>query len=67
MFIFCGNYFFKKFLKLYNYVIYFKKAVSARPYGQRAVFKYSLYTGCVCASSSRWTPGLLTNQNTKKF
>jgi small subunit ribosomal protein SAe len=42
-------------------------AVSARPYGQRAVFKYSQYTGSKSTSSSRWTPGLLTNQNTKKF
>jgi small subunit ribosomal protein SAe len=41
--------------------------VSARPYGQRAVFKYAQYTGAVSTSSSRWTPGTLTNQNTKKF
>jgi small subunit ribosomal protein SAe len=35
--------------------------VSARPYGQRAVFKYSQYTGAISNSSSRWTPGTLTN------
>jgi len=42
-------------------------AVSARPYGQRAVVKFSKYTGALSTSSARWTPGLLTNQNTKKF
>lgn len=41
--------------------------VSARPYGQRAVIKFAKYVGCVSTSSSRWTPGTLTNQNTKKF
>ena len=41
--------------------------VSARPYGQLAVMKYAKYTGAVATSSSRWTPGTLTNQNTKKF
>ena len=41
--------------------------VSARPYGQRAVYKYGQQTGAVAQSSSRWTPGLLTNQMTKKF
>jgi len=41
--------------------------VCARPYGQRAVIKYSQYTGAVSTSSSRWTPGTLTNQNTTKF
>jgi small subunit ribosomal protein SAe len=41
--------------------------VSARPYGQRAVIKFSQYTNAVPTSSSRWTPGTLTNQNTKKF
>jgi small subunit ribosomal protein SAe len=41
-------------------------AVSGRLYGQRAVYKFSRYTksGCV---AGRWTPGMLTNQNTKKF
>ena len=41
--------------------------VSARPYGQRAVYKYGQQTGAVAQSSSRWTPGTLTNQMTKKF
>jgi len=41
--------------------------VCARPYGQRAVIKYSKYTGATPNSSSRWTPGTLTNQNTKQF
>jgi small subunit ribosomal protein SAe len=41
--------------------------VSARPYGQRAVIKFANYTGAVSSSSSRWTPGTLTNQNTIKF
>jgi len=41
--------------------------VCARPYGQRAVIKYSKYTGATANSSSRWTPGTLTNQNTKQF
>jgi small subunit ribosomal protein SAe len=41
--------------------------VCARPYGQRAVIKYAKYTGSTATSSSRWTPGTLTNQNTKQF
>lgn len=41
--------------------------VCARPYGQRAVVKYSKYTGASSNSSARWTPGTLTNQNTKQF
>mmetsp|Transcript_58241 Transcript_58241/g.67168 ORF Transcript_58241/g.67168 Transcript_58241/m.67168 type:complete len:245 (-) Transcript_58241:162-896(-) len=41
--------------------------VCARPYGQRAVIKYSHYTGALSTSTSRWTPGTLTNQMTKKF
>eukprot|EP01015_Nassula_variabilis_P004321 TRINITY_DN12_c0_g1_i1.p1 TRINITY_DN12_c0_g1~~TRINITY_DN12_c0_g1_i1.p1 ORF type:complete len:247 (+),score=67.24 TRINITY_DN12_c0_g1_i1:111-851(+) len=41
--------------------------VSARPYGQRAVVKFSQYTGALSTSSSRWTPGTLTNQNTQRF
>jgi len=40
--------------------------VCARPYGQRAVIKYAKYTGASANSSSRWTPGTLTNQNTKQ-
>jgi small subunit ribosomal protein SAe len=41
--------------------------VSSRPYGQRAVIKFASYTGVLASSSSRWTPGTLTNQMTKKF
>lgn len=41
--------------------------VAARPYAQRAVIKYANYTGAISTSSSRWTPGTLTNQNTIKF
>jgi small subunit ribosomal protein SAe len=41
-------------------------AVSGRLYGQRAVYKFSKYTKSV-AVTGRWTPGMLTNQNTKKF
>jgi len=41
--------------------------VCARPYGQRAVIKYAQYTNAKSTSSARWTPGTLTNQNTKKF
>jgi len=41
-------------------------AVSGRLNGQRAVYKFSKYTKSV-AITGRWTPGMLTNQNTKKF
>jgi small subunit ribosomal protein SAe len=41
--------------------------VCARPYGQRAVIKYAQYSNAKSTSSARWTPGTLTNQNTKKF
>jgi small subunit ribosomal protein SAe len=41
--------------------------VCARPYGQRAVIKFAKYTDATATSSSRWTPGTLTNQNTKQF
>jgi small subunit ribosomal protein SAe len=41
-------------------------AVSGRLYGQRAVYKFSQYTKST-AVTGRWTPGMLTNQNTKKF
>jgi len=41
--------------------------VCARPYGQRAVIKFAKYTGATATSSSRWTPGTLTNQNTKQY
>lgn len=35
--------------------------ISARPYGQRAVLKYSQYTGAQCIAG-RFTPGSFTNQ-----
>jgi len=41
--------------------------VCARPYGQRAIIKYATYTRATATSSSRWTPGTLTNQNTKQY
>jgi small subunit ribosomal protein SAe len=40
--------------------------ISARPYGQRAVLKFSQYTETNYLAN-RWTPGTLTNQNTPKF
>lgn len=40
--------------------------LSARPYGQRAVLKYSHYTGAQCIAG-RFTPGTFTNQITKQF
>ena len=36
-------------------------AISSRDSGQRAVVKFASYTGCSVTSSSRWTPGSLTN------
>jgi len=39
---------------------------SARPWGQRAVFKFSQYVGSSYVGS-RFTPGTLTNQSQKKF
>ena len=41
-------------------------AISARPYGQRAVLKFAQYTGAV-ALNTRFTPGTFTNQITKQF
>jgi len=41
-------------------------AISARPYGQRAVLKYANYTGAT-AIAGRFTPGTFTNQITKGF
>jgi len=41
-------------------------AISGRPYGQRAVYKFSHHTSTV-GVTGRWTPGMLTNQNTKKY
>lgn len=40
--------------------------ISARPFGTRAIFKYSSYTGSQYIGG-RFTPGTFTNQNTKKF
>jgi small subunit ribosomal protein SAe len=39
---------------------------SQRPYGSRAVLKFSQYTGAT-AMAGRWMPGTLTNQITPKF
>lgn len=41
-------------------------ALSARPFGQRAVLKFAHYTGCQCLSN-RFTPGTFTNQITKQY
>ena len=41
--------------------------VCAKEQGQRAVYKFGQYTGCTASASSRWIPGTLTNQITKKF
>merc|ERR1719229_549558 len=41
-------------------------AVSARPYGQRAILKFAHHTGAQ-AVSTRYTPGTFTNQITKQF
>jgi len=40
--------------------------VSARPWGQRAVFKFAQYTGSSYIGG-RYTPGTFTNQHSKKF
>ena len=42
-------------------------AISSRDYGQRAVIKFASHTKCSVTSSSRWTPGSLTNHQTKQF
>jgi small subunit ribosomal protein SAe len=39
---------------------------SARPYGQRAVLKFTQYTGCQ-AIAGRHTPGTFTNQLQNTF
>eukprot|EP00929_Paragymnodinium_shiwhaense_P037019 TRINITY_DN1979_c0_g1_i1.p2 TRINITY_DN1979_c0_g1~~TRINITY_DN1979_c0_g1_i1.p2 ORF type:complete len:257 (+),score=69.66 TRINITY_DN1979_c0_g1_i1:112-882(+) len=39
---------------------------SQRPYGSRAVLKFSQYTGAL-AMAGRWMPGTLTNQITSKY
>merc|ERR1712066_107885 len=41
--------------------------VSSRDLGQRAVIKFATYTGCAATSNARWTPGVLTNHNTKQL
>lgn len=40
--------------------------ISSRPYGQRAVLKFSSYTGAQ-AIAGRFTPGTFTNQITKNY
>jgi small subunit ribosomal protein SAe len=40
--------------------------ISARPFGQRAVLKFSQYTGAQ-SIAGRFTPGTFTNQITKQF
>ena len=40
--------------------------ISSRAYGQRAVLKFSQYTGAQCIAG-RFTPGTFTNQITKNF
>lgn len=40
--------------------------ISARPYGQRSVFKYAQHTGCQYIGG-RYTPGTFTNQIQRKF
>ena len=42
-------------------------AISSRTFGQRAAMKFASTTGCSATSSSRWTPGSLTNHQTKQF
>lgn len=41
-------------------------AISGRPYGQRAVFKFAQYTGASYIGA-RYTPGTLTNHTQKRF
>jgi len=41
-------------------------AVSARPFGQRAVFKYAHHTGALYIGS-RYTPGTFTNQSQRRY
>jgi len=42
-------------------------AISSRESGQRAVVKFASYTDCSVTSASKWTPGSLTNYETKQF
>lgn len=41
-------------------------AISGRPEGQRAIYKFAHYTHC-SSVNGRWSPGSLTNQTKKKF
>jgi len=41
-------------------------AVAVRDYAQRPILKFAQYTGTK-AVASKWTPGMLTNQITKKY
>jgi len=41
-------------------------AISARPYGMRAVLKFAHYTGSNCIAG-RFTPGTFTNQITRQY
>lgn len=41
-------------------------AISGRPYGQRAVLKFSQHAGAHCIAG-RYTPGTFTNQSQKQF
>lgn len=40
--------------------------ISSRPFGQRAVLKFSTYTNAQCIAG-RFTPGTFTNQKTKQY
>lgn len=42
-------------------------AISSRNSGQRAVMKFSKFTGCSVNNSAKWTPGSLTNYETKQY
>ena len=44
----------------------FLQVVSSREYAQRAILKFATYTKANYFGG-KWTPGTLTNQNTKKF
>lgn len=54
------------FLAIFNRFPQDVVAISARPYGQRAVLKFAQYTGCL-SIAGRFTPGTFTNQITKQF
>jgi small subunit ribosomal protein SAe len=41
-------------------------AISARPYGQRAVFKFAQHTGCQYIGG-RYTPGTFSNQDSREY